>query len=380
MKIIYLANIRLPSEKAHAIHIVKMCEALANQGNHVELIMAKRYNPDFKNQDVFNFYNLKRNFKIKKLLVIDILNLFSRGPYATWLINLSFALNSFFYVLFHKSDLIYSRDGLPLRFISLFKKNIIYEFHEYRIQDKKLYQKLSKKSKGLVVITQGLKELLIKDGINPEDILVAPDAVDINKFKIQNSKLKIQKKLNLPKDKKIVLSNGSLYKWKGVFALVQTAKYNFDYLIVLIGGMQYDIDRLKKFIQENNLPQDKILILGHKPYKDIPDYLSMADVLVLPNSAKREMSLRYTSPLKMFEYMASQKPIVASDLPSIREILNEKNAVLVEPDNPQALAQGIQKVLQDKKLADEISKQAFEDVQRYTWKKRVEKILKFIKN
>ena len=72
--------------------------------------------------------------------------------------------------------------------------------------------------------------------------------------------------------------------------------------------------------------------------------------------------------------MAAKRPIVASDLPSIREVLNEGNAILVEPDNPKALAQCIKKAL----TSDDVSQKAFEDVQEYTWDKRVKKILKFI--
>lgn len=76
--------------------------------------------------------------------------------------------------------------------------------------------------------------------------------------------------------------------------------------------------------------------------------------------------------------MASKRPIIASDLPTIREVLNENNAVLVEPDNPKLLVQGVKKVLQDSKLSDKISKQAFQDVQQHTWQKRAENILEFI--
>ena len=85
-------------------------------------------------------------------------------------------------------------------------------------------------------------------------------------------------------------------------------------------------------------------------------------------------------PLKLFEYMASKRPIVASDLPSIKETLrNEKNAILVKPDNPQALAEGIKRVLIDKELADRISEQAFKDAQEYSWEKRSGRIFKFMR-
>ncbi len=77
--------------------------------------------------------------------------------------------------------------------------------------------------------------------------------------------------------------------------------------------------------------------------------------------------------------MASNIPIIASNLPALREVLNEHNSILVEPDNPESLANGIKKVLENKDLAKEISKQALIDVKNYTWNKRVKNILEFIK-
>ena len=173
-------------------------------------------------------------------------------------------------------------------------------------------------------------------------------------------------------DKKIILYTGHLYKWKGVDTLLKVAQ-DFQFpnaLFVFVGGTKEDIKSFKE--KAKNL--DNVMIVGHKLYTEIPYWLKAADVLVLPNSGRQDISKHWTSPLKVFEYMASRRPIVASDLPSIREILNEENAILVEPDNPQALSSGILEALKNKQLSDKISSRAFEDVKQYSWDKRAEKI------
>jgi len=176
---------------------------------------------------------------------------------------------------------------------------------------------------------------------------------------------------------------GHLYDWKGAGVLLETAKqfpisnfqFSKDILFVFVGGTDNDIKNYELRFKN----YENIRFEGRKPHGEIPIWLKAADVLVLPNTAKEKISKYYTSPLKLFEYMAAQKPIVASDLPSLREILNENNSVFVKPDDPEALAQGIKKVLQNPELADKISKQAFLDIQDYTWQKRAQKILNFMK-
>ena len=107
--------------------------------------------------------------------------------------------------------------------------------------------------------------------------------------------------------------------------------------------------------------------------------MAAADVLVIPNSNLDERTRAFTSPLKLFEYMASRRPIVASSTPTILEVLKYDSAVLVEPDNPLALKEGLLKISGDKKMADSLAKNARKEVENYTWEKRASKILDFLR-
>ena len=107
-------------------------------------------------------------------------------------------------------------------------------------------------------------------------------------------------------------------------------------------------------------------------------YLLAADVLVLPHSARDLQTKCHSSPLKLFEYMASGRPIVASRIPSVSEILtDQEEAVLVEPDNPKALAEGIRKILYDPELTSTIAENARVKVQNFSWINRARSMLDF---
>jgi len=369
MKLIYLTAVGIPTGWAHSNQIMEMCNAFAKQGIEVELVVAKRRN-EIKS-DPFIFYGLENRFKITKLFCLDLAPN-NPGAFYFWLRLTSFLFFARLYLWFKKYDILYTRE----QFSGFIFKNFVLELHSFPEKVAFLQRKIWRKAKRVVVITSFLKNNLVKEKIKESKILVASDGVNLNNFTPSISKKEARQKVGLPLDKKIVFYHGSFFShnWKGVDILLESAKYfPNNHLLVLVGGSAREIDRAKKMY-----PAENILFVGHQPYREMPYYLRAADIMVLPNKGGDKISEEYTSPMKLFEYMASGNPIVASGLPSIREILNENNSVLVEPNDGRSLAAGVNSLSESSDLAQRIASQAFVDVQGYTWDARAKRIIDFI--
>ncbi len=389
MKITYIANARMPTEKAHGYQICKMCESFsmcsANQQMNtseankveVELVVPRRRN--HIKEDPFKYYKVEENFKIKKLPSIDLVGRIQRLGF--WMQNLSFTFSLLFYLFLKKQDIIYSRDLISLWFLSKFKKNLVYEAHSLP-NNFALYKKTFQKTKAIITINNYLKNYLIKKGISEAKILVAPDGVDLNIFNINLTKEQARKKLGLDLDKKIIGYTGSfktLNQDKGLTVILESLALLSEQdkiLFIAIGGTKDQIDYYNELAEQKKI-QRQVKLIQRVELKELAVYQKACDILLMPFPKNQHYSY-YMSPLKMFEYMASNRPIIASDLPSIREILDHKNSVLVSPDNPQKLAKGIKKVLSDKNLAEKISRQALIKVEKYSWQIRAKKIINFI--
>jgi len=368
MKLMYLSNTRLPTDWAHGIQIMKMCEAFAKTGLAVELVVPRRFNKIKK--DPFAYYNVRQKFKITRLPCVDLMPL-GAGKFIFLLEKFSFFISAKFYLLFKQYDIIYTRETLA----GFFFKNFILELHVIPQRLKNFHINIWQKAARLIVLTDIMKTILEENKIKTK-IMVAPDGVDLEQFSPSVKVNEVRKKLRLPLDKKIVMYAGSLYLygWKGVDVLLAAASYlSPDVKIVLVGGTNSEIEPLKQKAKATN-----IIFIGRRPYQEIPDYLQAADILVLPNTSGEAHSEKYTWPLKLFEYMASGRPIVASNLPSLREILNKKNAWLVKPNDARELANGLKEVLDDGQRAISVSQQARRDVTQYTWQKRARRIIDFI--
>jgi len=368
---------RFPSEKAASLFAAKNCESFAYKGIKVVLLVPRRFGR--AKGDPYKYYSVKNNFKIVYLPTVDLLPFKVFGKFVFYLSYIIFSICCFFYLFYKtkKDDVIYSNEGLPLLLASIYFKNIFYELHDFPEGNLWYFKKIFSRSKWILIHNKWkvnkFNEIFKLDA---RKIIFMPNAVDISVFNVSIAKEEARIKLGLPLNKKIIVYTGHLYDWKGVNTLAQSAKFlPEDYLIIFIGGTEDDILSFKtRYIDLKN-----IIIQGHKHHSEIPIWLKAADVLSLPNTAKEKISKYYTSPMKLFEYMASQRPIVASDIPSITEIINSNNSVLVKPDDPADLARGLFEVVENLELADILSKEAFKEVQKYTWENRADGIINFMK-
>ncbi len=395
----YIVNARIPTEKAHGLQILKMCEAFQSQGAEIELIVPFRVQSDAMRdiKNVWDYYDIKTRFRIRRLFSPDFIPCDRILPQTIMLglyyfQGLFFSLAALIVSLFTPKDVYYSRDLQTIFWLCLTKvlhrKKIFFEAHElhgccgrtgvFAVVAHRLMRWMMPRLDGIVVITDCLKQYYRLFGVAEEDILTAPDGVDEKRFSAIPSKHEARQKLDLPLDKKIICYLGHLFEWKGVYTLAESAEYLSEACTVyIVGGMPEDVSRLQQFVNDKSL--DHVVLTGYVPYIEVPFYLGAADVLVLPNSSEHKISREYTSPLKLFEYMAAKRPLVASDLPSLREILRHNdNACLVKPDDPQHLAQGVLDMLREEELAERLAVQAYNDVQAYTWEKRAVKILRFL--
>lgn len=377
MTVLYIANIRFPTEKAHGLHIVKMCQALARSGADVKLVVPKRKNVIFG--DVFEYYGVEKKFDIEYLPVVDCVG---AGFFGYWVTQLSFILSLLRRKYNKIEDMILTRDEWSGWVLAAVGFRVFYDMHGFPVKWMCLWKRSMQRMRG-IICTNGWKIEQCHNifGIDYKKMVLARNGFDPKLFCVNISKEEARERVGLPLDKNIVLYSGHLYDWKGVDTLARAASFcGQGAIFVFLGGSVREINEFAKRVDLC----DNILVLGQKSHREIPLYLKAADVLVLPSSRRSsnprfiDYSLFDTSPIKLFEYMASRRPIVASDLPSLREVLNEKNAIFAESDNPEDLAQAIEKVLKDRESGEELSEQAHRDVQQYTWDNRAKIVLDFI--
>lgn len=349
-KIIYLSHWRFPSEKTMTPLIMKTCEGFIQEGFLVELWIPKRINHGFSGVDPFVKHNIPTRFPIRTLF--SFRGIERLGKVGFILMVVIFNISSFFRLLkerrLNTSLIIYGHDIRDLILPSFLGLPIFIEIHDFYESSVRFLNRVVLKNTSGLIVTNTFKQRVINEryGFSKDKMIHQPNAVSSEMFDIPISKKEAREKLGLPLDVKIALYTGHLFSWKGVHTLAEAALYvPEDTRIYFIGGTEEDREALKKFVANKKLPH--IIFLPHQEHAKIPLFQKSADVLVLPNTAKEAASKYETSPVKLFEYMASGIPIVASDIPSIREIVSPKEVFFFTPDDPKSLAKEIQEAIED---------------------------------
>lgn len=379
MNVYYITFALFPAKSAHTLHMMKLCEAFAENGHNVFLIIPNHKDRRFKKDietgvtNLYVFYNVKMNFKI-----IEI----SLFPYRGW--KYLFPYMALKHISDFNNSVVYTRHTEIATVSALAGIKIFIEYHHANINGKqiqkfysKILYKISKLQK-IVLISYALKDAFIQKGFNGNKLIVIPDASSI-----PNTEEFIR--FNQSPNQLSVGYVGSLYIGKGMEIITQIANKLPYAIFHIIGGIESDIEKWREIAVKKNL--DNILFHDFVKQGDLSKYINSLQICLLPNQknvsflGNRHINISdYTSPLKMFDYMAHGKPIIASNLPVLREVLNDTNAVFCDPENVEEWVDAINMLANNPQLREKLGKKAFEDFkENYTWKIRAERILNSLK-
>jgi glycosyltransferase involved in cell wall biosynthesis len=397
VRILYFADIRFPLERANGIQTMETCWALAERGHTVHLVV--RPDTHAPARDPFEYYGLPAHAR----LIVE------RAPVTGAAVPAM--ARRIGYLAFAagrvsgsgRADIVMTRD-LTVASLLLHLPGhapVVYESHGYapdvaaalprmvstahapsRAKLARLAKREAqvwKQADGYVTITAGLAEELVgRFGARPRLAVVPDGARIVDRSGIHETQMRAPRpepRAPEPPAPITVAYAGHLYAWKGVDVLLDGLARLAGVRGLIVGGHEQEPDLARLREQAARLGiGDRVSFTGQVPPSDVPAMLSRADVLALPNPPSA-ISTHATSPLKLFEYMAARRAIVASDLPSIREVLaDDVTALLVVPGDADSLADGIRRLARDSSLRERLAGAAFGAVAEYSWSRRAERL------
>lgn len=382
MDVLYFADTRFPIERANGLQTMATCHALARRGHSVTL--AVRPDTTAPSRDPFAFYGFAPE---PRLAVLTIPTTAGRT-----MSRLAFFRHALRLVRRSPKAIVYTRDlGLAAAIVALpgaMRPRVVYESHGIaplvsaemprllgtgaapsRAKLNRLERRerlVWQRAHAYVTITRALADDLA-ERYGPRDrVFVVPDGARDSGTGIEE-----------PREMANAVAGyaGHLYPWKGVDVFVQAIARVPGLRGLIVGGHPAEADRARVEALAREIDVcDRIEITGLVAPPEVNAHLSRASILVLPNTATA-ISERFTSPLKLFEYLWLGRPIVASDLPSLREVLTDgETALFVPPGDAEALAGGLRRLLQDPDLAARLGRAARALAPSYTWNRRAERL------
>lgn len=374
MKLVYLSNAQVPSTRAHSVHVMKMCQAFKE--NNVDVTLYADGIGNETEELIFTKYGIKNKFNLKRVYINK--RLAKIVPH----LICSVIKTAILVKKNEEADILYGRSLFSL-FLLKNSNEFVYESH---ISPRfKKVEELLLKSKNclyLVVISQALKKEYIDvfPWLNPDKIIVLHDGADLAIQHIQSKELLANDSSEKPEV--IIGYLGHLYPGKCMEILIQIALKRPNYLFHVVGGTDDWVDYWKAECRIRSI--NNIIFYGYVDNSLTGEYYNSIDIFLLPfskdifyNKEKKGNIGKWISPLKLFEAMSYGKAILASRLQSIEEVLvNNYNAILVEPDDTEAWISNLDVMLSDEKLRNYLGSNAKQDFEeKYTWKKRAKNII-----
>jgi glycosyltransferase involved in cell wall biosynthesis len=371
MKIAYIAAASILSNTANSIQVMKVCQALTQNGETVELMVP--------GQQTTNWEKLTQHYGLTTIFPIHWVR--------NWkpLKRFDFIFLSLLKARRNKVDVVFTRMiwaafwGLHLNF------PVVLELHDIpagrfglRLLDKIVR---SKKKRKIVFITSALRKIIaskLRNEIHENIVIIAPDGVDLERFKDLPEPAAARKLLNLQESITAVYSGG-FYEGRGLDTLFALGQAFPEVQFLWIGGNREAVSKWNDKIRK--LKVKNITLTGFVDNEKLPLYQASADILLMPYGKVVAGSsggniAEVSSPMKMFEYMAAGRAILASDLPVLGEVLHQSNALFYSSDDFSDLKLKFSILLSNQEKRDSLGKQAKLDVQQYTWKIRMEKIIR----
>lgn len=358
---------------------MKMCSAYAGLGHCVTLLIPDngKMNTD-TGQDVFDYYGVSRSFLIRRV----------RIPGGKRMEFVSFGLFMPLAARMTSPHFIHVR-GIAAAWgaVKFFRMRTVLELHDPPTHTPnyfRLFKSLvsSPQRCGLAVLTHALSDH-IKTLITADiPFVVAPDGVESAWLDDDVDTLDARAKIGVSAEtRRIAVYTGHLYEGRGIDLIIEIAPRLRDHLFLIVGGADSDLSRYIKIAEQ--VPNVKFL--GFKPPRDVRLYQRAADVLLMPHgnivrvAGNRGNAAAFTSPVKMFEYMAAGKPILASTLPILGEVLSHgKNALLIPYGDTSGWVHALSLLASNPELAYSLGNKAREDAAMYTWENRARNILTLV--
>src|SRR5512139_877274 len=354
MNIVAIAGATIPSDTANSLQTLKACQALAQLGHQVMLLV-----PGIPNTSA----DLRAHYGLQTEFPIEWLSSSSRRMFTWDAVRRARAC---------KADLIYSWFPQSAVFGLLSRLPVIFEIH---IQPTGVFGPMWHSAfaslpgrKRLASITRALVNILERDfhmRFSAEEVVIAPNGVDLERFASLPDPVTARRQTGL-REALTVMCTGHLYAGRGAELFLNLAESLPQAQFAWVGGRPEDIENWQRRLKSEN-----VTFTGFIPNRDLPLYQAAADLLLMPysrtimGSSGTADSAAVASPMKMFEYMAAGRAVVSADLPVIREVLNENNAVFCRPDEAGDWRLVIESLLEDPAHREQLGRQARQDVQGY---------------